>query len=141
MYYIEMKNGLAVSATLSPSAHTLAIPGLYETRNEWKTFERAEQIAKELTAVAGHWIATDAGAHTYPRYDVSLAPMIGELVSCSFNGDSRPCGIITSVSKTLKKVVTSDGSKFYRRRQSGAWIKNGTWSMISGHHNQRNPSF
>lgn len=92
-------------------------------------------------AAAPIYIATDAGAHVSPRYDVILAPTVGSPVSRSFNGDSYPCGTITSVSKTLKKVTTSDGSVFFRKRLSGTWLKNGAWALISGHVYEQNPSF
>lgn len=111
-------------------------------RHDIRSFAHAEQLAQQATELMGElYIATDAGAHVSPRIDVIRAPAVGDKVSYAFNGDSYPCGRITAISPTLKKVTTSEGDVFYRRRQSGAWVKGGTWSMVRGHVSARNPSF
>ena len=136
MYYAMMENGKAVRATLDPGASRE-----YEYRADWKTFERAAEIAAQLTEATGErWIATDAGAHTSPRYDIARVPTVGEKVSRTFNGDTYPCGEIASISKTLKKIVTTDGTVFYRKRLTGAW-SDGTFYMVTGHIHEQNPSF
>ena len=58
-------------------------------------------------------------------------PKIGDEVSYSFNGDTYPCGIVVSISKTTKKVVTSDGSIFWRYKDTSRWIKDGS-KMVLG---------
>lgn len=114
----------------------------YECRCDWKTMEQAEDIARRLTESMDQlYIATDEGRGTSPRYDVVRMFAVGEKVSYSFNGDTTPCGEIVSISKTLKKIVTSNGSIFYRRRQTGGWIKQGVWGLCRGHIYERNPSF
>lgn len=115
----------------------------HENRNDWKTFAAAEEIAKVLGA---EFIATDAGEWVSPRYDVQRLPKVGEKVSYTFNGDTYPCGIIESVSKAAghrRIVADENGTKhvFWRRRLSGSWVKDGTWSLTGGHINERNPSF
>ena len=114
--------------------------GLLENRNDWPAFERAEEIAAQLTQLTGKkYIATDAGGSCYPRYDVMEAWTVGEEVSYAFNGDSYPCGIITKITPS-GMVVTSDGKKFRRKGSTGSW-KNGTWSLVAGHEHKWNPSF
>lgn len=112
-------------------------------RNDWKTMLDAELIAAALndTVKENRYLATDAGPHVSPRYDVIELPRVGDKVSYAFNGDSYPCGEIVSISKSLKVIVTSEGKKFYRRRQTGSWINNGTWSLVPGHISKWNPEF
>jgi hypothetical protein len=111
-------------------------------RHEMKFFTDALAIARSASELTGkRYIPIDAGRHTWPRYDVVLAPAVGDAVSYGFNGDAYPCGEIVSISATMKVIKTSDGSVFYRRRESGSWIKGGTWSLIAGHVSKQNPSF
>lgn len=163
MYYTEMRDGIAVSTT-TPARDEMGRTqrGAYECRLDWKTYERATEIAGQLNAAqaAAHqrevaaravgapvpalppqWVPTDAGSGCYPRYDVVQLPAIGAPVSKAFNGDYYPAGVVTSVSKTLTVIRTSDGSTFRRRRLTGAWVSGGTWSMVAGHRDELNPSF
>lgn len=141
MLYVKITNDRAVSAqTEFPGEERNALT--FETRNDWKTFERAKEVAAQLTEATGKlYIATDASASTSPRYDVIAAPVLGSPVSKAFNGDYYPEGEITKISPSLKRIETSTGAVFFRRRESGAWIEGGTWSMVSGHVDKRNPSF
>jgi hypothetical protein len=110
-----------------------------ESRSQWKSFEEVEAIAKLL---GEGYIATDAGSHVSPRYDVQELPNVGADVSYSFNGDTYPCGKIVKISDGLhRRIETSDGSVFWRRGRSGSWIKDGTWFLVAGHHYEQNPSF
>lgn len=112
-----------------------------ENRNDWKTFEAAKHVAAHLK---GH-IATDAGSHVSPRYDVIKLPQVGDKVSYGFNGDCYPCGTIKSISKSLRLITTEDEGKgrrtFYRVRETGMWRNDGTWCLIPGHVSKLNPSF
>jgi hypothetical protein len=111
------------------------------SRHDFKSFEQALEVADAASCFDGvDYIATDAGDHCSPRYDVIKAPALLDPVSYYFNGDSYPCGYIKSISKTLKKITTTEGKVFYRSRNSGSW-KRKSWSMIEGHHNERNPHF
>lgn len=148
MLYVQIKGGKAVRAT---TQHPQDWRG-WENRNDWHSLEAAQRIADQLNKAVGQvealfgeprYIAIDHGAHVSPRYDVVEAPQVNEPVSYSFNGDSYPDGKIVSITpRTLRVIKTDTGSVYYRRRNSGIWIKKGgTWSLIKGHHNERNPSF
>lgn len=106
-------------------------------RWDFKTFERALEVANAASRLTRKpLIATDAGSGTTPRYDVIFAPQVGDVVSKSFNGDSYPAGTITRISKSLKRIETDKGIKFYRRRETGSWF-DGPYAMIQGTHNER----
>lgn len=113
-------------------------------RGDLTSMADAEELAEAATRDLGEtFIATDAGEWVHPRYDVVRAPKVGDPISYSFNGDTRPCGHIMKIGGTNFKTIYSDlGHKFNRRRQSGSWImKGGTWCMVKGHHNELNPHF
>lgn len=109
-----------------------------ESRWDWKTMGDACRIACLL---GSEYIPTDAGPNVSPRYDVIKLPQVGDKVSYAFNGDSYPCGTIKSISESKKLIVTTEGQKFYRRRNTGSWVYNGTWSLQAGHCYKQNPSF
>lgn len=122
------------------------IAGKYENiqyRRNWKSFEDVESIAKSLNTLEGFrkYGAVDKGQYVSPRYDIIELPKVGDDVSYAFNGDAYPRGKIMRITESLRKITTSDGSTFWREKKSGKWIMNGTWSLISGTHNYRNPSF
>ena len=86
----------------------------------------------------------DQGTYSEPKptYIVYKMPEVGAQISYGFNGDSYPCGEITKISKTFKKITSSTGETFYRRACGTAWaLPGGTWSMTKGHHDCRNPHF
>lgn len=121
------------------------VPGYdpkHENRNDWHTMAAAEEVA---AALGPKYIATDAGDHVSPRYDVVPLPQLGDPVSYAFNGDCYPCGYITRVSGAgFRRIEVQDGFAkriFWRRRLSGSWINEGTWSLVAGHHSKRNPEF
>lgn len=125
MLYVQVtrEDGVVSKAKIVQFDYAVMDPMAYENRNDWKTFEQAEAIAKALGA---GFIATDAGSHVSPRYDVIELPKVGDDVSYGYNGDYYPCGKVVSISKTFKKIITSDGSIFYRRKLSGSWLKDQT---------------
>jgi len=139
---------LSVKTTRDPAGKLLTAevaPGYdpqHENRNDWKTLEAAQEVAEALGPA---YVATDAGAHVSPRYDVVALPKVGDAVSYAFNGDSYPCGHVTKVSPAPhRRIEVLDGTTkrvFYRRKLSGSWVNAGTWSLIPGHHEKRNPSF
>jgi hypothetical protein len=111
------------------------------SRHDLNSVKDAQVLADKVTAFAGKpYIATDAGSSTYPRFDVIEAPQVGDKVSYSFNGDSYPCGVITSISKTGKRITTSEGKIFNRYKQTGSYKSHG-WYMVSGWIEERNPHF
>ena len=110
---------------------------------ELKSYEDACEKAAEQTEQEGElYIGVDRGKNVWPRYTTMRAPQIGDEISFAFNGDYYPCGTIVKISKTMKKITSSEGDFFYRNKLSGQWLKNGrTWSMVRGHIDKRNPSF
>lgn len=143
-FIIKASSLIAVTAEYTHAADMAADAAQFN-RNDFKSFEVAEEMAAAATKFTGKLhIATDAGKWTSPQFDVIAAPAVGDKVSQSFNGDSYPRGTIVKVSKTLKKITTSDGTatwEFYRCRTTGSWIINGYASMVAGHVSEQNPSF
>lgn len=136
---------------IGPGGKVIGVSDVYQkgwtTGRECKSYEDAERLARLATEdfkdKGDVFLAVDRGSHTWPRYDVVRAPKVGTPVSKSFNGDSYPDGVITKVGGTeCSRIYTSTGSKYNRRRKSATWVINtGTFMMISGHHDERNPSF
>lgn len=115
-----------------------------ENRNDWRSLDAAKVVATKATAFSGKLhLAVDRGAHTSPRYDVIEAPAVGDEVSYAFNGDYYPAGKINRVSASLNRIATDAGHVFYRTgKDSGRWVRaGGTWSMVAGTHDRRNPEF
>ena len=112
------------------------------SRHDFKTFEQAQEVADAASNFEGvDYIATDEGESCSPRYDVIMAPEVLDPVSYTFNGDAYPCGFIKTISKTMKKITTTTGKTFYRKRNTGSWVSSPCWSMVMGHINERNPHF
>lgn len=110
--------------------------------HDLKFYTDAAQAANRLCSATGEdWLACDRGRNVSPRYGVVRAPKIGDEVSYAFNGDSYPCGKVVKVSASFRRVETDSGEIFWRRRESASWIYNGTWSLVRGHVNKRNPEF
>lgn len=138
LYFIENSFGqlIAVSTEQSKTAYRNIC------RWDFRSLVDAEVMANRATEFTGKLhIATDAGEYNSPRYDVQAAPVVGAEVSRYFNGDAYPAGKIKSISKTMFKITTDTGVTFYRVKQSGCWLNEGTWSMVSGHRSEQNPSF
>lgn len=114
----------------------------FENRNDWRTFERAAEVAAQLTEATGvQYLATN-NPSCRPQFDVIRAPAVGDVVSRGFNGDYYPVGTVVKVGKGHKTVTTSDGSKFWRRRETGSWLETGGgFALVQGHHDKRNPHF
>ena len=111
-------------------------------------FKTALELAERMTASEGRlFLGCDAGRWCSPQFTVVAAPAVGDAVSYAFNGDSYPCGTIVSVGGGVKRRVVAqdeDGSRhvFYRRKLSAGWVREGgTWSLVHGTHDERNPSF
>jgi hypothetical protein len=110
------------------------------SRHDFKTFEQAQEVADAASIFEGvDYIATDAGEWCSPRYDVIKAPQVLDPVSYAFNGDAYPCGYIKTISKTMKKITTTTGKTFYRKRNTGSWVSAPCWFMVEGHISERNP--
>lgn len=138
MLYVLNKGG-KLSVLTTPEAAAIRFVGVSD-RWDWKSFEEVTKIASQLTEDTGVlYIPIDSGEHTSPRYDVTEAPRIGDPISYAFNGDYYPCGLIATISNSMKKITSTDGTTFYRRRNTGAWISNGTWYMVHGLISRQNP--
>lgn len=112
------------------------------TRHDFKSLDHAGEIAASATEATGKlYLPVDSGSGVWPRFDVIEAPAVGDDVSYAFNGDYYPCGQIKSISASFRVITTTEGQKFYRRRESGCWKYNRTWSLVGGHHSELNPSF
>ncbi len=112
------------------------------TRHDFKSMEDADKIAKSATEATGKvYLPVDSGYGVSPRFDVIEAPTVGDDVSYAFNGDYYPCGQIKSISDSYRVIVTTEGQKFYRRRQSANWVHGKIWSLVDGHRFELNPSF
>lgn len=129
--------------TSKPTVEQLRVSA-WECSHDWLTFSEAEKVANDLTKnIPGeNFLAIDRGPNVAPEFDVIVAPEVGDFVSRTFNGDYYPDSEIVSISKTYKKITTSSGSVYYRRRLTGTWVeKGGTFVMIKGYHDRRNWSF
>lgn len=145
LYFVPgAKGSIEVLTSLTDDAR---IKELYKERTEFFTrcdfgsLEEAELMA--VRAGADDYLAVDWGSGISPRFDVVKKPKIGDLVSYGFNGDCYPDGEIIRIGGGVKMIVTtSTGSRYYRRKNTGAWVKQGgTWRMVMGHHSTRNPHF
>jgi hypothetical protein len=105
----------------------------------------AQRHLEERVAETGvEHIIFNSADESWPFWEVSRLPQIGDEISYGFNGDSYPCGTIVKISKTMKKITGSGGDTFYRSpkpRQQSTWRKHKTWTMTFGHTEKRNPSF
>ena len=112
------------------------------TRHDFKSLDHATEIAESAQKATGKtYLPIDKGNGAWPRFDVIEAPSVGDEVSYAFNGDYYPCGTIKSISASFRLITTTEGQKFYRRRESGCWKYRGVWSLVDGHRNELNPSF
>lgn len=151
MHYIRLENGLPKQVTETHPGcgdHWIAAGTKLNQATGWMSardladFSDAKTLAAYLTAMTGKpWIGVDEGGGCWPRFRVLEAPQIGDFVSKSFNGDSYPIGTITKISPTWQ-ITTDSGVKFRRYRETGGWKQTGgTWWMVKGHHDERNPHF
>lgn len=154
MLYIKLKHAVPVAVkhhreldrkndklAYNVETETIGANG-WISRHDIGTLQYASTLASILTEKLGKtYLAVDEGPGHYPRFDVIEAPMIGAPVSYAFNGDYTPCGTISKITRTWQ-ITTSTGKKFRRSGDSSSWrMTGGTWSMVSGHISERNPSF
>lgn len=111
--------------------------------NTWniKDLEHAKSIADQITVINERpFIACDRGPDITPRYWVALVPQPGDKVSYSYNGDVYPDGVVVKITHNYRRVQTSTGNVYWRKKQTGSWIRR-PWSLVPGHINKRNPDF
>jgi len=113
--------------------------------NLFATEVEAKEKLNELFKSTGEYyiiVATDERS-VHNEYKVVRMPHVGDDVSMGFNGDYYPCGKISKISKTYFKITTDTGTTFTRVGPS-CWKhggKDGTFSLINGTIDERNPSF
>lgn len=115
--------------------------GRYENRNDWRTLDRAQEVATQLTEVTGELHVATETPNQYPRFDVVRAPAVGDKVSYAFNGDYYPDGEIVKVSDSLRVVTTSSGKRYFRQGATARWVNGGMWGLVQGHVSRLNPEF
>lgn len=151
MRFVKLRNGLPIGLSNEyPKGDDVQWAKYGNMSNGWissrdlRSFEEVTTLASYITAMTGvlH-LPADAGSSTSPRYDIVQAPKVGDPISYGFNGDYYPDGHIARITKNWM-IVSTTGSKYNRGLQgrSGGWRKvGGTWSMVAGHVDERNPSF
>jgi hypothetical protein len=99
----------------------------------------AEQARKNHPGIAV--LPYEYGEWHSPRWGIIHAPTLGDDVSHGFNGDYYPVGKVEQIGKDYKRIKAG-GVWYYRRKLSPSWIKaGGTWSLVQGIIDERNPSF
>lgn len=111
--------------------------------NRFDTLAAAETAAARLTEETGEQHIAYESSYAFDRFVVARLPQVGDEVSKGFNGDYYPCGKIDRISETYSWIATEDGDVFARVgpacwKQGG---KRGAFSLVQGHHNERNPHF
>lgn len=100
-----------------------------------QSYEDAEIVAARLSEKMGEkYIPADNGGFITPRFDAIRAPQVGDPVSYTFHGDFYPCGNIAEISKDYRIIRTTTQRWFSRRGRSAAWISEGIWTLVLGHH-------
>ena len=147
MFYVKLVNGLPTEISAQrPKGDgvTFARDGKngWQNRNDWSSYDDVTRIALYLTAMTGKtYLPIDAGSHVSPRFDIIEAPKVGDDVSYGFNGDSYPCGKITRITKSWR-IYTDSGKTFNCKGITGVWMMvGGTWFLIIGIVDERNPHF
>lgn len=114
------------------------------TNDRITTFERAQSVAARLNSERPGtvWLPVDRGSHVSPQFTViQFTIKVGDEVSMGFNGDYYPQGKVARVSKDYKIVTLENGKRFFRRKQTESWKFDGTWGLVRGVFDERNPSF
>jgi hypothetical protein len=148
MFYVLFLKGEVVAVTAeSPYTGTPALKKFdgieydaAQSRWDWESLEEVENLAAKLTEITGKLhMGEDSGPNVSPRFDIFCPPAVGDKVSYAFNGDYHPDGEIVRITPSWM-VITSTGSKYNRKKNSGTWKKvGGTWSLVSGHISRQNP--
>lgn len=91
------------------------------------------------------FVPVDRGRNVSPRYDVVPLFKVGEEVSKTINGDYYPIGKVARVSDgpLYRRIVVEgeDGATvFWRNGRSESW-REGSWRLVRGVVDKRNPDF
>lgn len=110
------------------------------------TWARVVDLAAWVTAITVVQHVACSYENCSQRHAIVRIPQVGDEVSYGFNGDYYPDGKIGRVTPKLTVVTVDENGKelhrYNRRRETGSWIMSGgTWSLVMGHRNEKNPSF
>lgn len=141
MLYFKTNGTNTVSAIAESITAEQHMSGEWVCRADRWSASQAKDIAESTSALTGDRYVATFREHCYPAIDVVRAPKVGDEVSYGFNGDYYPDGVVTKISASLRRVQTDTGSVYYRRKQTGSWIKGGQWSLVRGHYNEWNREF
>jgi hypothetical protein len=149
MLYIRFNGGLPCEiSTGYPVPDVVGGGRQWGRENGWvsardaESFVEAETWARYITAMTGDaYLPVDNTESTYPRFEVIRAPKIGDPVSYGFNGDYTPDGVIVKISPKWM-ITTSTGHTYRRKGLRKSWLQpGGTWGLVDGHIDERNPHF
>ena len=148
--YVLFNKGQPVHVTdVSPYTGTPKLkkfPGVeydeVKDSRDYNSLAEVEDVAAKVTALTGElYLPYDMSENCSPRFGIFVPPKVGDKVSRAFNGDYYPAGEIVRVTKGWR-ITTSDGTVFNRKKTRPSWVQvGGTWSMVSGHISEQNPSF
>lgn len=140
IYVLFDKDGNVTGYTSHNTSYPATTSLMVQSRWDWKSKERVDEIAAELSKITGkHFIGIDAGSSVSPRYDIKQVPQVGDEVSSYFNGDYYPQGKIKAISASLKVITLENGKRFYRRKETAKWVYERTWVLVQGTKDERNP--
>ncbi len=104
--------------------------------------EEAKRFAQSMTDFGNViYMSYKQDGYSDRPYRVKPAPQIGDFVSYAFNGDYYPDGEIVAISASFRRIKTESGNVYWRNKEAYQWKYEKTWSMVKGHHDERNPSF
>lgn len=142
LYFILSDDGEVQGTTTSLTEEQRRNYNKYAYRGDFKSLEDAQKIAESASNVTERLhMAIDNGNYCSPRYDVVEAPLVGDMVSYAFNGDYYPDSEIVKISKSYRRIETASGNVYWRYKETGSWKLQGTWIMVKGTHDERNPCF
>lgn len=141
MNYFNLTTKTVMSFKEAEAARLAGSTDKVVSRRDFNSFEDAQAVVDSFSEAGIDLLAVDNGANVSPRFDIIETPKVGEDISYAYNGDYYPCGQIASISKTMKRITSTTGRVFTRRKLTGAWKNQGMWTMVSGHINKWNPEF
>jgi len=106
-------------------------------RLHWTTLAEVQAIAERINQKAGKplYKGVDHGEWQHPRFDIITRPQVGDPVSYTSGGDYYPDGVVVKITDK-DHILTSEGHTY--RPKLGGWRRTGgTWSLVCGHHSDK----
>lgn len=142
LYFVYSKTGITEVTSDHTKAHSIKGSKLVITRSDIKSIGQANAIALQATALKlEQYVAADRGPNVWPRFDVIRAPKVGDKVSYGIGGDAYEDGFIVKVSDSLRRVESSNGTVYWRRKQSDTWRSGSRYMILGAHVNRLDPHF